>query len=407
MRILLISSAWPTGVGDPRGAVIHHLATGLAERGVKSVVVVPGANGSPDRITDGGVTVVRAQYAAPPERQRLAAGMGGIVPNLQRCPWLVLQVPALLRAMRREALAHAGQADLIHAHWLYPSGVVGLAAARAVGRPLVVTAHGTDVNLARRLPPLAWWSRRVLANADCLTAVSHALCRNLIALGAEPEQVEFLPLGVRIPRDIPAAEMLPDWHAFRAAKGLRVLFAGSLTKNKSPGVLLDAIGLLRKRQGTIAAALVGDGPLRASVQSRAMELGEVWVPGPRPPDEIATWVRASDVVVLPSQAEGRGLILVEAMACARPVICSDIPGPDELVLEGQTGFRFPVGDAGALAECLARFAADPELAARLGHAGRKLVESEGLLFDAEIDRHLALYERMLTGKPRSVPDALA
>lgn len=400
MRILLISSTWPASEGDPRGAVIHHLARGLAERGAAPVVVIPGESGLPTLSSDAGVTVVRAQYAVPSERQRLATGMGGIVPNLQRRPWLAHQIPALLQALRREAVFRAGQADLVHAHWLYPSGVVGLAAARSARTPLVVTAHGTDVNLALRIPPLAWWSRRVLTDADCLTAVSHAIGRGLVALGAKRERVEFLPLGVKVPGDIPAPEMPTEWHTFRSAPGLRVLFAGSLTRNKSPGVLLDAIRLLRQRQVAVSAALVGDGPLWESVQAQARELGGVWVPGPRPPDEIATWVRAANVVVLPSKTEGRGLILVEAMACSRPVVCSDIPGPDELVQDGQTGFRFPVGDARALADRLAHLAADPELAERLGHTGRRFVDSEGLRFEAGIDRHLALYERLLAQKRR-------
>jgi glycosyltransferase involved in cell wall biosynthesis len=406
MRILLISSTWPSTTGDPRGAVIHHLATGLAERGVEPVVVIPGEPGLPSQSSDAGVTVVRAQYAVPSEHQRLATGMGGIVPNLQRRPWLALQVPALLRALRREAMLRAVDVDLVHAHWLYPSGVVGLAAARRAGIPLVVTAHGTDVNLALRIPPLAWWSRRVLSKADSLTAVSHAIARGLVALGARPELVEFLPLGVKVSGNIPAHLMSSEWHAFQSTPGLRVLFAGSLTRNKSPGVLLEAIHLLRQRGVAVSAALVGDGPLRESVQKQAVEMGGVWVPGPRPPEEIATWVRAANVVVLPSRAEGRGLILIEAMACSRPVVCSDIPGPDELVQDGLTGFRFPVGNAGALADRLAQLAADPELVDRLGRAGRNFVDSEGLRFEAGIDRHLALYERLLARNPGGVADSV-
>lgn len=395
MRILLITSAWPAAAEDPRGSFIHRLATGLSGRGFTVAVVAPGHATAPDTWRQGNLTVHRASYAHPAARQRLAVGLGGIVPNLRRRPWLAAQIPGLVRALRREAAVRAPNSDLVHAHWLFPGGLAGVAAAERASLPLVVTCHGGDINLARRLPPLAWWSRPVLARADRLTAVSHAMRRGLIALGADPERVQFLPLGVAVPAEKPPNSMPASWHAFRAAPGLRVLFAGGLSPRKSPGTLLEAIRLLRLDGHPAAAAFIGDGPLRPALERRAADLEHVWIVGDRPPDEVATWMLSCDVLVLPSLAEGRGLVLVEAMACGRAVIASDIPGPDELVHEDRTGLRFPAGDAAALAKRLARFVADPGLAARLGDGGRRLVEAEGLLLEDSLDRHVALYEQVL------------
>lgn len=395
MRVLLITSAWPATDNDPRGSFIWRLARGLSARGVRPVVIAPGDPTAPESSSRDGVTVYRAVYARPAVRQRLAVGLGGIIPNLRRRPWLAMQIPAMVRALRREAVARAMGNDLVHAHWLFPGGVAGVAAADRANLPLVVTCHGGDVNLARRIPPLAWWSRSVLERADRLAAVSHAMRQGLLQLGVAPDRVQFLPLGVSVSPDRPPDVMPHSWRAFRDAPGLRVLFAGGLSPRKSPGTLLRAVQRLQRDGHAVAAAFIGDGPLRPALERDAAGLDAVWIAGDRPPDEVTTWIRACDVLVLPSLAEGRGLVLVEAMACGRAVVASDIPGPDELVHDGRTGLRFPAGDALALADRLARFIRDPGLAPALGAGGRRLVEAEGLLMEDSLDRHVALYDDVL------------
>jgi glycosyltransferase involved in cell wall biosynthesis len=205
----------------------------------------------------------------------------------------------------------------------------------------------------------------------------------------------MLPLGVPVPVDRPPDEMPASWHRYRSATCLRVLFAGGLSRRKSPETLIEAIRVLQSRGQEVAAAFIGDGPRRSSLERAAERLANVWIAGDRPPDEVATWIRASDVLVLPSRSEGRGLVLVEAMACARAVVSSNIPGPDELVHDGRTGFRFPAGNPSALAECLARFIEAPRLVTELGRGGRAFVESEGLLLEDSLDRHLAMYKQVL------------
>ena len=81
---------------------------------------------------------------------------------------------------------------------------------------------------------------------------------------------------------------------------------------------------------------------------------------------------SSDLAVLPSRREGMPLSLLEAAACGRALIASDVPGCREVVLHEQTGLLFPVDDAPALAEAMARFATDPQLRARCATAARKL-----------------------------------
>jgi glycosyltransferase involved in cell wall biosynthesis len=113
-------------------------------------------------------------------------------------------------------------------------------------------------------------------------------------------------------------------------------------------------------------------------------------------DDIAGFWAQAHVAVLPSRREGLPLSLMEAAACGRALIASDVPGCREVVIHAQTGLLFPVNDVPALADAMERLAADPELRARYATAARKHVVNE---FAASLIGHqtVALYERLLSG----------
>ena len=113
-------------------------------------------------------------------------------------------------------------------------------------------------------------------------------------------------------------------------------------------------------------------------------------------DDIAgLWARAH-VAVLPSRREGLPLSLMEAAACGRAMIASDVPGCREIVIHEQTGLLFPVDDAAALADAMERLSRTPDLRARYAKAARDLVVEK---FAADIigRQTVALYRRMLDG----------
>ena len=98
MRLLVITSAFPNFEGDPRGTFIHVLVRALARQGLDITVLAPGAATAPQTKVIDGVTVHRATYWVH-KYQGLAIGLGGIVPNLRKRPWLLLQLP-LVRLLR-------------------------------------------------------------------------------------------------------------------------------------------------------------------------------------------------------------------------------------------------------------------------------------------------------------------
>ena len=397
LRVLFVTTAYPANVADPRGTFVHALARALVRLGdVRVTVLAPGVPDAPASERRDGVEIRRARYWTR-RGQALAVGHHGIVPNLRRRPWLALQVPALVAALTCEAVRLAGDADVVHAHWVYPGGLAGLAARRRRGVPLVVTSHGTDLNLTMRSRLLRWLARRVALGADACLGVSHAMVERFLALGVPAERVRYVPLGVQTTGPADTAPARADDAAFA------VWYVGGLTRNKSVETLVRAHAELARRGRRTTLTVVGSGPEEPALRALVAELGAgdaVRFLGPKPPAEIPGLLAGADALVLPSRAEGRGLVLLEAMAAGVPVVASDIPGPREIVLEGETGLRFPVGDALRLADAVERLLSDAALRARLASGGRALIAREGLTTDASAARHLAVYRAVLADAQR-------
>jgi glycosyltransferase involved in cell wall biosynthesis len=258
----------------------------------------------------------------------------GVVGNLRRRPWLALALPLLLVSFARAARTAARDADLVHAHWL-PAGAVAL----ATRRPVVLTVHGTDLELARRARPLA---RAILRRMRVVLAVSTALGDEVRGLGAR--DVRVVPNGVEVPDDVGEEAEPPQ-----------ILFAGRLSREKG---ILELVEAARGHELVVA----GDGPLRGQVrQARG------WVTQ----DELVQLYRDAAVVACPSHREGFGMVCAEAMAHGKAVVASDVGGLRDLVVDGESGLLVPPRDVPALRAALESLLADRELRRRLGTAGRE------------------------------------
>ena len=146
--------------------------------------------------------------------------------------------------------------------------------------------------------------------------------------------------------------------------------------------------------------IIGDGPLRSEVEQAVAAAGlrkHVWLAGER--SDVPKIMGALDCFVLPSRAEGISNTLLEAMACALPVVATQVGGNRELVLAGETGLLVPAQDPEALAEALASYFNDAHQAVAHGLAARQRAEAEFSL-DVMVSRYLACYDRLLLGTPQ-------
>jgi glycosyltransferase involved in cell wall biosynthesis len=264
---------------------------------------------------------------------------------------LARRVAALRREFPFEAILTA---------WAYPDAV---AAARIAARervPLVATVLGSDVNDLPSRRPLAPQIRAGLSQARRVVAVSEALGAAVAALGVPRERIVVQHNGVDGEVFTPG-----DRREARAALGLPlerrlVGYVGRLSAEKGPDVLVEAMAALAGRDPGVDLAFVGSGPLEPALRARiaAAGLGErIRLLGHRGHDELPAWLRAVDVLCLPSRREGCPNVVLEALASGRPVVASAVGGVPEL-LRRDNGLLVPPDRpealAGALADALGR-----------------------------------------------------
>jgi colanic acid/amylovoran biosynthesis glycosyltransferase len=278
-----------------------------------------------------------------------------------------------------QRLLAAHRPALIHAHFGI-EGVYALPLARRLGIPLVTTFHGFDATLstAALLTSPAWanyplFRGRLARQGDLFLAASGFIRERLLAMGFPAARTHVHYIGVDCqaiqPRD--PAEETPI-----------ILHVARLVEVKGAQYLIRAFARLAERFPTVELAIVGDGPLKTSLQSLAKSLGladRVRFLGALPHAQVMEWMRKAAMLVLPSvrtstgRVEGLGMVLLEAAATGVPAIGSRIGGIPEGIADGQTGFLVPEKDPEALAQRLAELLDDRVLRLRMGAQARAFV----------------------------------
>lgn len=261
--------------------------------------------------------------------------------------------------------------DLVHLHSA-KAGVVGRLAIRR-GRATVFQPHAwsfESVQGALRQATLSW-ERLAARWADAIVCVSHDERLRGQAVGVRGRYAE-IPNGIDLDAFRPADEKVRAQarEMLGLEKGPIAVLLGRLFQQKGQDTMLRAWPSVRERAAEALLVLVGDGPERGVLERMAGE-GVRFAGATR---EVAPWIAAANVVVLPSRWEaGLTLAAMEAMAMSRSVVATDVAGMREGLLPG-CGAVVPVDDEGPLAEAVATRLADPALAQREGLAARRRVE---------------------------------
>ena len=273
----------------------------------------------------------------------------------------------------------------LHNHIAKQSGTVAMLAAEIAGLPHSFTLHGPDIFFA----PEHWRLDEKVARATFVACISNFARSQAMLFSdrAHWDKLHIVHCGVEPGRYASPVE----------GPGTRLLYVGRLDAVKGVRVLFDALQIARAERPGLTLTLIGDGPDRAALERAAPE-GTSFL-GFRNQDDVAAALAEHDALVLPSFAEGVPVVLMEAMAAARPVVATSVGGVSELVRHGETGLLVPPGDEVALARALVKISGDAALRQRLGLAGRERVRSE---FDAreEAARLAILFHAYGAGAPR-------
>ena len=358
MNVLFLTHAFPRHDGDAAGSFILRLALSLRGEGIDATVLAPSAPALDARDTLDGIPVRRFRYA--PRRWETLAYEGTMVEQV-RARWTARG--ALLGLMAAEvgavrSAAHETRASLLHVHWWFPNGVAG-ALSTSARLPMVVTSHGSDVRLARSIPPARRALRWVAGRAAAYTAVSGWLADGVREMAPTVSPI-VAPMPVPVELFAPPATRVRD----------RLLFVGRLNAQKGLDRLLRALSLVRSG---VSLDVVGDGEDRESLEQLAGELGlgtRLRWHGAQPHHRLPHFYAQSSALVMPSVEEGLGLVAAEAALCELPVVAFDSGGVRDLVLHERTGLLVPIVSPDALAASIEALLAREDGGASLGAAGR-------------------------------------
>ncbi len=269
--------------------------------------------------------------------------------------------------------------------------------ARAAGARVVVTEH---LPMVERLWKRACVKRLAIGAVDVAVTMTRANAALLVGRQGYPRaKVRVVENGV--PRAYGAGI---DPAAERSRLGIEAgtvafVFVGNLIPHKGLRTTIEA--LWKVRRGAWKLFVVGEGPDQAASHALALRLGladRVSFLGARPAAEVERVVGACDALVLPSSVEGMPYVILEAMACAKPVVSTRAFGIPEAVVDDESGLLVEPGDVGALSHALERVAADAALRARLGRAARERFEARFTL-ERHVARMSALYRELATSVP--------
>lgn len=315
------------------------------------------------------------------------AGPAHYVPKEQMLPYIQNFARFVTRFTRRQQALY----DIVHANF-FMSGMVAQHLKQVLGIPFVITFHA--LGHVRRLaqgaadafpPARLRIESTLMRSADRIIAECAQDRQDMEQLyGALPERIAEAPCGFD-PGELWPAPM----DEARARLGLAqdkfiVLQLGRLVPRKGVDTVIQGVSMLRARHGVNAELVVvggeigrvhgHDNPEMARLRALARQLGiaeHVRFTGQKPRAELRDCYSAANVFVTTPWYEPFGITPVEAMACARPVIGSEVGGIKSTVVDGATGFLIPSRDPQAVAQRLFALQQDPALARRMGEEGQR------------------------------------
>lgn len=290
------------------------------------------------------------------------------------------------RAVREACLF---KPHLIHAHYATGPGYWAL---KTNVRPSIISVWGTDITEFPSNPLMRMFLRRNLRRVDWVTATSRSL--HAATLQLEPQisdRISIIPFGVTV----------PDEQTPLPAEGvIKLCYMKAHKKRYAPDILLQSLAKVISAFPNIHLTIAGTGvmtPQLGQMVSRLSLEKHVTFVGKLDIREIYSFIRQHHFMVMPSLREAFGVAVLEASACARATIATNVGGIPEVLEDGVNGILVPPNDVGALAEAIARMASEPELCRKLGRGGYEFVKRE-YPWQKSLDMMAELYERLIHEK---------
>ena len=379
LHILILSAIYPRRSDPSSGIFVHNQAKYLSNKGCEVAVISPVAVpvipirglatwqhlvGVRHEDTIEGIRVVYPRYLHLPRR-------------IFRQLFFVIYYHSIKNIVQQ--VIKRFQPDILHTHMATPEGCIGILLRKEFALPLVVSLRGSDINTyAYSSNLMLCLTRRVISEADRVITISHSLKSAAEKIGSPRRQITVIHNGCDTDKFIyseQARSFLRRKMGISQGSVVLILIGHIIKKN---GVLdiIEAFREVVRRQVDPYLILVGhgkDAKLLLQEVSKTRIRERIHFIGTRKHEEIPGWLSMADVLVLPSYGEGLPNVVVEAMACQRPVIATKVGGIPEAVADGKNGVLVGSKDPIALTQAMERLARDEKLRNQMGIVGRQIV----------------------------------
>lgn len=359
VKILLFSTLYPSSVRPIHGIFVETRLRELLKTGqvqAKVVAPVPWFPFKDERFGSyakfaatpcveqrNGVEVHHPRYLLPPK-----VGM-----NMAPYTLALGALPTIRRLLRQ-----GFDFDLIDAHYYYPDGVAAALLAKWLGKPFVVTARGSDLNLISQYPRPRKLILQAADQAAASIGVCQALMDKLVELGADRSKLKVLRNGVDLVRFVPEDRSAARDRLGLPKDGRYLLMVANLVELKGHHIAIEALAHLPG----VTLLVAGAGPEQAALKALASRMGvaeRVHWAGVVPQGELKWWYSAADALALCSSREGWPNVLLEAMACGTPVLATNVSGTPDMVNTPDAGLLLGRRDAPTLVQAWTRLQENP------------------------------------------------
>ncbi len=401
-NVLVLASTFLRWEHDTLHSFVYELSRRISPD-YKIFVLAPWVPGAKRREELGGISIRRFRYWF--NTPNLLADGNAIMLNLRQNPFLWIQVPLFMLAQIGQAgwMIRRDKISMIHAHWIIPQGFCALMARYLAFRtahstPIICTSHGTDIFGLQYLNGL---KRFIWNRMKGLTVVSHAIKDEIRRIGArESMALEVIPMGVDTERFSPEKRN-PKIREQYKMNGPFLLYVGRFSNQKGVNYLLEAMPAILSEAPDATLLLVGGGQeeknLKALTRSLRLSSEHVVFAGPMQNERLPELYATADLFIGPSiqtetgDREGCGITFIEAMACATPVIATDLPNFKDYIVDGENGYIVPQKDPKAIAEKVKDILSSPQ--SDVGRKGREFVV-QNYDWDSIVRRYNQFYDRM-------------
>lgn len=333
MKVLFLSTTFPTPARPQQGTFNHHMIEALRAR--HSVRVIAPVPWTQRRLSD--------FFSHDKESNRSTANNQNVHPTYWYPPKIMrhrydrfyeASIRSTIAAMKKTFVP-----EIVMGYWLHPDGAAAIQVAEQVGCPCIVMSGGSDLKELTKQPNRRHAIERVLLRTDHLVVVSQDLARVANALGMPKDRIDVVRRGID-----PIRFFAADQDVAREAIGLSrdavlIMWSGRLEPVKNPLMVIHAAATWKQRWGTrFQLRIAGDGSMRREIETliNQLQCGDcIRLEGNLSQHELAQRYHAADLMVLTSHSEGVPNVLLEAMACGLDFVATDVGGISEIATSGR------------------------------------------------------------------------